>query len=496
MISLRSWSDWTERRLEAVVKDEGLRVGLAGVKRGPMTVTYRLRLLRPGRQDLTRLKSLGPVFSQAVQATVRVIDTPEGILVEVAAPETARKTPPVESLAAVTSGFNRVAVGFDAFKNPVFLDFDRWPHLLTVGPTRRGKTTALSALLYALAIKNPPRRMTFLVMAKKATTWLPFAAAAHCFGVFTTPAEVEAVVDWLVVLLQNRAAEGTRSPRVFAVVDDLANVVSRSPRILDGLGELASMGGEVGLHLLVSTQMTGKQGGLNQALEGNLTARLIFGAADASAGARFAGRSGIGVEAVGIAPGDALLLLDGEARRVATACFDPRLASLLPSGDLGRPWSTASAVSERRQKPQNVPEREERGDTSPRHVFDARDDMGGPGQNGRLQNGPLLDPSHPPSAEERRLLRDLFAELGSKEQVYRAAWGFKNGKVFAWLGEALEEDEADLPGDLGNDSKGQGEESFPNPDFLDLGTEDGRRQFVALQQEGLVRWSSESEVRQ
>jgi hypothetical protein len=55
------------------------------------------------------------------------------------------------------------------------------------------------------------------------------------------------------------------------------------------------------------------------------------------------------------------------------------------------------------------------------------------------ENAPLLPSDRPPTASERVLLRELYAALGSKEKVYPLAWGFKNGKVYGWLTDALAE---------------------------------------------------------
>lgn len=467
MASLQAWVDWADRRLEAVVKREKIRVGVAGYVRGPLTVTFKTRLLSPNRAELNRLLALGPVFSQAVQAAVRVVDTPEGVLIEVAAPDLARQTPPVEALVAVSKGMKPV-IGFDSFKRPVALDFDRWPHLLCLGPTRRGKSTAIRSLLFTLAATNSPSRFAFLVIAKKSGNWSGFAQVAHCVGVVVDPVEVEAAVAWVADVLQRRAADRVASPHFFLVVDDLANVVSRA-KVADRLAEVATLGGEVGLHVIASTQVDGREGGLSQSLAGNFTARLVFGAVDASAGARFAGRRGVGVEAVGVCPGDCLLLLDGQPTRVATAHLDDRLLSTLPSGVTPSPWLKTVAAG--RQNAQNAPEREERPVPVPQVAGDASDLTGGNGEergrNARSKNAPLLDPNHPPSAEDRRLLRRLFADLGSKERVYKAAWGFKNGRVYTWLTEALAESD--------------------DVEVVDLTTEEGRRYFAALQSEGLIQ---------
>lgn len=425
MGNMRQWIAWAERSLASLCIEEGLDVAMLGATQGPMVVTFGLRLLRPSRSSLARLLALGPAMGQALQAGgVRVSDTPKGILVEVPSP--LGRAPGAELLARASRGL-RPAVGLNSLREPVLLDFDRWPHLLAVGPTRRGKTQALRSLLYSLARRNSPGRLHFLIMAKKAEDWRAFQGAAGCLGLLFHPGEQERALDWLAGdLLQRRAEEGWRQPHIFLVVDDLANVAARAS--LEGyLGEIASMGGATGIHLILSTQTTGRAGGLTQDTEQNLTARLIFGAADAAAGARYAGSGGHQVETVGTAPGDALLLLDGQPQRVATGlCHDTSIATL-PAGELPCPWLAEPVLEPARP---------------PYPSLAIVGDVGG-----RVGAEPVLEPatldcSRPPSPDERAYLRELYQELGSKNKVAFEAYGHKNGKVYQWITEALEEEPA------------------------------------------------------
>src|SRR5690606_1659307 len=50
-----------------------------------------------------------------------------------------------------------------------------------------------------------------------------------------------------------------------------------------------------------------------------------------------------------------------------------------------------------------------------------------------------LPGNRPPNPKERELLRQLYANLGSKEKVYPRAWGYKNGKVQQYLTQAIAE---------------------------------------------------------
>ena len=101
------------------------------------------------------------------------------------------------------------------------------------------------------------------------------------------------------------------------------------------------------------------------------------------------------------------------------------------------------------------------------------------GGAGEERGDPFLDSTRPPNDEERRRLRQLFNRLGSKEKVYRAAWGFKNGKTLAWLNEALEEEV--------DEDEDDGEPVFEKDSALDLSTPQGRAVFEEWKKAGLVK---------
>lgn len=439
------WIGWAERSLASLCISEGLHVGMAQAIQGPMTITFRLRLLQPSRTELAKLLALGPAIQQALQVfSVRVSGTDRGILIEVPSP--LPKTPRAELLARHSRGL-QIALGLNSQREPVLLDFGRWAHLLAVGPSGRGKSQAMRSLLLSLASRNPPGRALFLIMAKKAEDWRAFQPSANCLALLTHPKDQELALAWLAGdILQRRAEQGHKQPHIFLIADDLINLQARAD-LTGGLEELASMGRAAGIHLLISTQTTGKKGGLSQAIEQNLTARLIFGAGDAAAGARYAGQGGLQIEEIGIAPGDALLLLDGQAQRLATGLCSDSLIALLPPGDIPKPWEFQNSPEQPRtagtaQNSQN------RGGILPLLPAPAEDRGGeGPEQEPEQasQNRPYLDPSRPPTAEEAAWIRELYLETGSKKQAILQAYGHYNGKVFAYVTEALEESHEEEP---------------------------------------------------
>jgi len=489
MNDIRQWMAWAEERLAILMIQEGLAVGLAQAIQGPMTVTFRLRLLQPSKSSLAKLLSLGSAIGQALQTSqARISDTSRGVLVEIPSPQP--RTPGAELLARKSLGLS-VAIGLNSFREPVCFDFQRWPHLLAVGPTRRGKSQALRSILYSLARVNPPNRLRYLILAKKREDWLAFQPAASCYGLLIEPEEQEQALAWLAKEeLEQRAATGRKRPALFLIADDLRNISARAS-LAGYLGEIASMGGAAGIHLLLGTQTTGRAGGLTQDLEQNLTARLIFGAADAAAGARYAGSGGFQIETVGQAPGDALLILDGQPERVATGlCQDTAIAQL-PGAELAKPWQ------EQREQPRTG-RTGQPASSSRAMTGDAREgEEGEQAPEQASQNSLRLDASRSPTAAEREQIRQLYQETGSKRQAVLRAYGFYNGKTFGFVSEALEEPGSQQTGkDVYQDASkpagasGVAQESILEPDLaeIDLTTEAGRELLAELGQAGLLQW--------
>jgi hypothetical protein len=50
-----------------------------------------------------------------------------------------------------------------------------------------------------------------------------------------------------------------------------------------------------------------------------------------------------------------------------------------------------------------------------------------------------LSATRPPTPAERRYIRQLYGEMGSKNGVCRQVYGFKDGKVYGWVSAAIEE---------------------------------------------------------
>lgn len=505
---LRQWIAQAERSLGRLIEVEGLHLDLLQVKQGPTTISFVTRLRRPSKTALQKLLSLDKAIGQALRSSsVRVSDTPEGILIQIPSP--LPWTPPGELLARKSTGL-KLAVGIDENRQIAYVDMANsdTSHLLLIGPSGRGKSQALRTLLYSLAKANTPRTVLFLIMAKKVSDWRAFEPSSSCLGLVTKPEDQERALEWLLDVQESRSETGQNRPHIFLIVDDLKNVVARA-NIAGGLGEIASMGRGVGIHLILSTQRDGKAGGLTDGIPDNIPTRLLYGAAEAAAGARAAGQGGLGVEKVGVSPGDCLLLLQTEARRIATGMISSTEIATLSVGTVGDcPWKAPEQAKQAgtgknkeeqakqaRTGPETLPHdshavsrveagsvygqeqpQEQGSQNSLQNIFDPR-----MSREEIREKSLRFDTSRPPTPKEQEQIQELYQILGSIARATLGAYGHYNGTVQGYVSATLKK------GDKSQQDRKTARQEYQIPKEIDISTEAGRKALESLQEKGLLK---------
>ena len=428
MSDIRQLAAWYEKQMARLIQTEGLHVGLLGVVQGPLTLTYKVRLLQPTRQALIRLLGLGAPLAAAVQSqAVRISQAPEAIYIEIPLPAEARRTPSAPELLRHSNGL-AVCVGYNQLRKPVDVDLKQHGALFWIGPSRRGKTQSMKSTLFALAVRNP-KSLVYAILSQKTADWQSFKQATGCLGIVFNASEALQVLEWAVGLLHKRAVTGKHKPAIVIVADDLLNLLAQEPSLAKPLGELASMGAGLGVHLLAGTQEGGsKRGTGGSGVENNTTAKIIYRSSSAAGAARATGQSAEGVQQLSGAKGDAVLLLDGQPIRIATGFADDRDILQMQQGKrYHQPWyadGTHTQNGQNRTGTANgsvppptsgrttVPDRT----TIPRSVIMPNEDGVQP------RTGTAL-PDQEPDAAAQTYLRSLYARHGSKNKVLEIAYG-------------------------------------------------------------------------
>lgn len=501
MGTIRQYIAWTEKRIARLVIKEGLHVGLIKVTQGPLTITFQVRLLQPSRVAINKFLHLGDAIAEAIQAeAVRVVRVAGAFAIEIPSP--LPRTPSSADLLRHSQGI-QVCVGLDSLRRPVYIDLRQHGAMLWVGPSRRGKTQSIKCTLYCLARQKGSRlKYVILCHERKRDDWGAFARAVGCMGIVTTPAEHQAVLQWATTTLLKM-----NTPFTFViVVDDLLNLLTEAPQMAIQLAQLASLGAGLGIHLLAGTQEAGsKRGTGGEGVEANASAKILYKTTSKARAARNAGQGQVDLMALTGVKGDAVLLVDGVATRIATGYTDDRDILQLPTGpQYQTPWREQSGSTPPRSTHSN-------GSTAPSTGSSTHTGVvrGGAtsGTNDILGRTPLPDPpvdnvatgadvdtgtpitaeaitQHPlpnraPDAAERAYLRALYRQSGSKNQVLKIAWGGvvnldgKTPKTWKWLQETLTETETVHAN--GVQSKPEnGWAASAGKVYLDLNTPEGR----------------------
>lgn len=467
MSTIRHYMAWAEKRIARLVIQEGLHVGLLKVVQGPLTITFQVRLVAPSLAAVGKLLRMGDAIAEAIQVeAVRIARSSGAFSIEIPAP--IQRTPSSLELLRHSQGI-KVCVGLDNLRQPVFADLRQHGALLWVGPSRRGKTQSMKCTLYCLARQKGSRfKYVILCHERKREDWQVFAQAIGCMGIVTTPMEHSQVMQWASTILLKM-----RTPFTFAiVVDDLLNLLEEAPEMASHLARLSSLGAGLGVHLLAGTQAAGsKRGTGGEGVEANASAKILYKATSKARAARNAGQGEIDLTALTGAKGDAVLLIDGIATRIATGYADERDILQLPTGpQYQTPWrqqigSTADSTPHAKANLYTgtrttcvldntsgtgsvlgAPLTDDWATAGSAAEDERADSTFSTNRMGGTSDEPTL-PDGEPDAHARAYLRALYRKYGSKNQVLKVAWGGvvnqdgKTPKTWKWLKAALAESE-------------------------------------------------------
>lgn len=230
----------------------------------------------------------------------------------------------------------KATVGLDTEHRPTLVDFASpvTAHCLVAGATGSGKTNAQRLLVYDLAIQNGPDEVRFVLIdtRKRGSGWRPFVDLPHlAHPVITDDPTALRALAWAVAEVDRRSIKGQTRPRVFIGIDEAQSVLEQ-PHFVKSLGDLAAVGREFGVHLIMAMQNpTSKQLG-DTAIKRNVTVRLV-GRTDSSESARVAaGIGGSGAEQL-TGVGDFLLVQPDGVRRLTTALLSEADINRLPRAE-------------------------------------------------------------------------------------------------------------------------------------------------------------------
>lgn len=330
---LASFTLGADSKLCSVLCNEGLAVSLTGVQFGALTVTFRLKLRELSRANLDKLMKLDDLIAQALAVeTVRLTQRQGGVDCEVTSPVRLRVM--ARTLDKYTSGVT-VPFGLDTQLQPALVNISQHGLIAAIAPSRRGKTQAIRTILYLLKRANPS--LNLVVMAFKRADWQAFDGIAH---LILDSQEITLFTKWMLSRMYEKAKQPD-GERWIVVFDDLVNLLVTNPDLPEVIKQFASLGAGVGVTTIVSTQFSGKDSG-GTATFANATCRLMFKPSSNLQGARDGGFAGLGLDQLSTQKGDALLLVDGESQRIATAMTSDADVMRLDGDSPDPVWKTAA----------------------------------------------------------------------------------------------------------------------------------------------------------
>lgn len=297
--------------LAGVLREHRIAGAFAGAPvRGPRTLTLGLTLRNTG--DLPRVLALDEaVAMRAGLEHVRLARARSVVIAEFELPRGAWQT---VNLANLHRTPGRLALGLDTRGRPatVSLADPATAHLLIAGATGSGKTTLLRSILVQAVADGA---QLHVIDAK--------AELQHFYGcaatVNTQPARAAAHLADIAANL--RAYSGS-----VVAIDELAALIHGDATAARSIGQIASLGRSLDVHLIAGTQRVDKST-LGDRLIVDNTTRLVGRVVDAGASALATGQAGMGAHRLS-GFGDFLLVQGDQATRFVAAQAGAALDSL------------------------------------------------------------------------------------------------------------------------------------------------------------------------
>ena len=301
--------------LAGVLREHRIAGTFAGTPvRGPRTLTLALQLRNTG--DLGRVLALDEaVAMRAGLEHVRLARARSVVIAEFELPKGAWQTVNLENLHRSPG---RLSLGLDTRGRPatVSLADPATAHLLIAGATGSGKTTMLRSILVQAVADGAQLH----VIDAKAELGAFYGCAAT---VNTQPARAAAHLAEIAANLRSYSGS-------VVAIDELAALIHGDAAAARSIGQIASLGRSLGVHLIAGTQRVDKAT-LGDRLIVDNTTRLVGRVVDAGASALATGQAGMGAHRLS-GYGDFLLVQGDQATRFVAAQAGAALDSL-PAGE-------------------------------------------------------------------------------------------------------------------------------------------------------------------
>ncbi len=267
--------------IKKTLKNFGINVEMGEINVGPTVTQYTLKPAQGIK--LARIIALQNDLSLALAAHPLRIEAPipgrslVGIEIPNKVIAVVKLRELLDTPAFIESSPLTVSLGKDVSGNAQYADIEKMPHLLIAGATGSGKSVCVHSILNSLLFKNFPQMLKLLLVDPKRVELSAYNGIPHLLApVITERKKAIAALNWAVKEMERRyqflSEHDVRNigsynskiagkenenimPYVVIVIDELADLMSESPREVEAaIVRLAQMSRAVGLHLIFSTQ--------------------------------------------------------------------------------------------------------------------------------------------------------------------------------------------------------------------------------------------------
>lgn len=285
--------------LEEKLAEFGIEGNIVNVLKGPVVDTFELQL-GPGVK-INKITSIEDDLSMALKgAPIRIVTRMVGrSTIGIEVPRSPRDIIYLDELLnskdfSSTKARLPIAVGRNAFGEPLVVDLASMPHLLVAGATGAGKSVFVNTLLVSLLVKCSPRQMKLILIDPKQLELAVYQNLPHLLmPVITDPKITSVSLLWAVEEMERRytilnkfgvrnleefnnkvphanpeklseihqyykddAENGYELPYIVIIIDEFADLIqSRAGKEIEmNIARLAAKARAAGLHLVLATQ--------------------------------------------------------------------------------------------------------------------------------------------------------------------------------------------------------------------------------------------------
>lgn len=289
--------------IQKTLHNFGIDVEMGEVNVGPTVTQYTLKPAQGIK--LSRIVALQNDLSLSLAAHPLRIEAPipgrslVGIEIPNKVVSVVRLRNLIDNPAFVEAPPLTICLGRDVSGNPQYADIEKMPHVLIAGATGSGKSICLHSLLTSLLYKNFPQMLKLLIIDPKRIELAAYNGIPHLLApIITDRNKALAALRWGVKEMERRyealseyhvrnissynsqvakgKTDGSIMPYIMIVIDELADLMSVSPKEVEGaIVRLAQMSRAVGIHLVVSTQRPSVEV-ITGLIKANIPCRIAF----------------------------------------------------------------------------------------------------------------------------------------------------------------------------------------------------------------------------